>query len=290
MKLQHLRVLAAVIEGGGVVAAAKRLHASQPAVSAALRALEEELGEPLFQRPGGGRRLVPTAKALRFHRRAIEILRQCEAASAEFRAREHDPPPHRLGVLPTLASRDVAAVVAALDRAEAGWRLRVREADSADLASGLRRGRVDMAWMAVDEDAAHARVLWREDFVVLVGPDHRLARHRSTGVSVRDLDGEHLVLRASCELPGGRLREAGVTLRPAARAVRDELALRLVAAGVGIAIAPRSLALDGAVLAVSVHDLGIQRSIGLVWRPEVPEDVLGAVLAAIIRQTDAAGL
>jgi DNA-binding transcriptional LysR family regulator len=233
---------------------------------------------------------VPTAKALRFHRRAVEILRQCEAASAEFRAREHDPPPHRLGVLPTLASRDVAAVVAALDRAEAGWRLRVREADSADLASGLRRGRVDMAWTAVEEDAAHARVLWREDFVAFVGPDHRLARHRSTGVSVRDLDGERLVLRASCELPGGRLREAGVTLRPAARAVRDELALRLVAAGLGIAIAPRSLALDGAVLAVSVHDLGIQRSIGLVWRPEVPEDVLDAVLAAIIRQTDAAGL
>src|ERR1044072_7677272 len=99
MKLQHLRVLDAVFESGGVVAAAKRLHASQPAVSVALRALEEELGEPLFQRPGGGKRLVPTAKALRFHSRAVEILRQCEAARAEVRERQDGVGPLGLRVL-----------------------------------------------------------------------------------------------------------------------------------------------------------------------------------------------
>src|SRR4051812_4463117 len=116
MKLQHLRVLDAVFESGGVVAAAKRLHASQPAVSIALRALEEELGEPLFQRPGGGKRLIPTAKALRFHRRAVEILRECEAARAEFRERQDGLPRLRLGVLPTIAKRDVAAVNVTLQR------------------------------------------------------------------------------------------------------------------------------------------------------------------------------
>src|SRR3954471_11400049 len=127
MKLQHLRVLAAVVESGGVVAASKRLHASQPAVSIALRSLEEELGEPLFHRPGGGRRLVPTAKALRFHKRAVEILRRCEAAREEFRERKDALPRLRLGVLPTIAQRDIAAVAAALQRGEPGCRFQLRE-------------------------------------------------------------------------------------------------------------------------------------------------------------------
>ena len=289
MKFQHLRVLAAVIESGGVVAAARRLHASQPAVSAALRSLEEELGEPLFHRPGGGRRLVPTAKALRFHRRAADILRQCEAASAEFRGREDELPRLRLGVLSTIAGGHAAAVAAALGREEDRWHFQLREGDVADLAGCLRRGRIDAAWTTVEEDAEHARVLYREDFVALVGRDHRLARHCSSGVELRHLNGERIVLRASCELRSGRLREAGVALRVAARAARDELALSLVASGIGIAIAPRSLATDR-VVAVPLNDFGVRRSIGLAWHPEIPGHLLAAMLDAVGGQARAVGM
>lgn len=289
MKLHHLLVFVTVVERGGVVAAAQHLHVSQPAASAALRALEDELGEPLFHRPGGGRRLVPTAKALRFHGRATEILGQCEAARAEFRADGGNKLPRlRLGVLPTIAGRDVVAVTAALARGEPGWSLHLREADRADLADRLRRGRLEAAWTTVEEDAANARVLWREDFVALVALGHRLARHRSSGVGVRDLDGERIVLRAACELRGGQLRAAGIALRAAARAARDELALRLVAAGVGIAIAPGSLATEE-VVAVPVADLGLRRSIGLVWRSDAPAHLIAAVLDAVAEQAYAVG-
>ena len=283
MKLQHLRVLDAVIESGGVVAGAQRLHASQPAVSIALRALEEELGEPLFQRPGGGKRLIPTAKALRFHNRALEILRQCEAARAEFRERRDRVPRLRLGVMPTIAKRDVASVNVILQQGNPGWRFQLREAPMGDLPGHLRRGRVDAAWTCIEEDGEHARVLWREDFVALVGREHRLARHRGQGVTLRDLDGERIVLRSSCELRSGRLEEAGIALQIAARVARDELALSLVANGIGIAIAPLSFA-EGEVVAVPISDLGVRRSIGLAWRPELPEPLLLATLDAITNQ------
>jgi len=289
MKIQHLRAFAAVIESGGVVAASGRLHASQPTVSAALRSLEEELGEPLFHRRGGGRRLVPTAKALRFHRHAADILRRCDAARAEFRARGDEAPRLCLGVLPTLASRDVAAVAVALGGGEPGWRFQLREGDGTTLADCLRRGRVDVAWTSVESDTEHARVVWREDFVVAVGPGHRLARHQKTGVAPRDLDGERLVLRGSCELRSGRLRESGVALPTAARATRDELALSLVAVGVGIAIVPRSLVSAGLVV-VPVENLGIQRSVGLAWHPDIAAHLLTATLDAVNSQARAAGL
>jgi hypothetical protein len=116
-----------------------------------------------------------------------------------------------------------------------------------------------------------------------------LARHCSSGVELRHLNGERIVLRASCELRNGRLREAGVALRVAARAARDELALSLVASGIGIAIAPRSLATDR-VVAVPLNDFGVRRSIGLAWHPEIPGHLLAAMLDAVGGQARAAGM
>lgn len=43
--------LTAAVEYGGVIKAAERLHLSQPSVSAGLKALEQTLGRPLFDRP-----------------------------------------------------------------------------------------------------------------------------------------------------------------------------------------------------------------------------------------------
>ena len=270
MKIQHLRFLVAVIECGGVVKAAKRLHVSQPAISSALKALELELGEPLFDRPSGGRRLVPTSKAIRFHQRAVEILNRCEIARAEFLTQKDRPARLRIGTLETIASGDVASASASLRRRGSNWRLELWEGDAARIADWLKQGRVDANWGLVEADTPNSRILWREPFVALVSPGHRLAPRRRSGIEMKDLDGESLILRPSCEMKTGQLLAAGISIRIAARAARDELAIRLVAQGLGIAMAPRSLAASE-VLAIPVNDLRIARSIGLRWRAELPQ-------------------
>src|SRR6516162_4399664 len=290
MKLQHLRFFIAVVDCGGVVRAAERLRISQPSISAGLKALEEELGQTLFRRRGAGRSLRPTPKAFRFYDDAREILRQCNVARARFKTDEPRLRKLRIGVLQTIASYDVAKFSSALTLHNPDLRLQVWEGGVIRVGEWLRQGRIDAAWTIVDKDAGNARVLWQEPFVVLSSRTHPFATGDHTKLSVADLEGQPVVLRLNCEAKRGRLWPESTRIRVVARAERDDLALRLVSQGLGIAIAPLSLAAND-VVARSMEGLVAKRSIGLRWRTEVRNDILATVFDAIstVRREHIAG-
>jgi DNA-binding transcriptional LysR family regulator len=64
MELYQLRAFAAVADSGQLTRAADRLHLSQPAVSAQIKALEEELGQRLFDRTSSGMELTLVGREL----------------------------------------------------------------------------------------------------------------------------------------------------------------------------------------------------------------------------------
>jgi DNA-binding transcriptional LysR family regulator len=64
MELYQLRGFAAVAEVEHLTRAADRLHVSQPALSAQIKGLEDELGIPLFERGAGGMSLTPAGRRL----------------------------------------------------------------------------------------------------------------------------------------------------------------------------------------------------------------------------------
>jgi DNA-binding transcriptional LysR family regulator len=78
MNLKQLRAFSEVVKTGSVSEAARRLHRTQPAVSAVIASLEDELGVPLFIRKG--MRLKPAPEAQFLFREANEILQKVENA------------------------------------------------------------------------------------------------------------------------------------------------------------------------------------------------------------------
>lgn len=83
MELYQLRTFAAVSELGHLTRASERLHISQPAVSAQIKALEDELGLALFERTPNG--MVLTAPGRRLLTHAEKVLTAAEELKREAR-------------------------------------------------------------------------------------------------------------------------------------------------------------------------------------------------------------
>jgi DNA-binding transcriptional LysR family regulator len=279
MKIQNLRFFVSVMRCGSITEAAQQLRLSQPTVSTGLKLLEQELGQPLFERSASRRRMVPTAKAVEFLEHASEILKRCDMAITAFRAKEQHRAHIRIGVLRTISSDTVTAALAKLS-SSGEQTYGVREGGTDQLARWLRQGRIELAWTTVAAKMPNAQILWEEPFVCLASRNHPLAR-RPRRAKLKDLEGEALVLRGSCELKAGKLHSAGVRMRIAARVERDDLALRLVAQGIGVAFAPQSLA-TSEVVPVPIADLALARTIGLRWRSELDETLLERIRTAVL--------
>jgi DNA-binding transcriptional LysR family regulator len=84
MELYQLRSFAAVAELGHVTRAAERLHISQPALSAQIKALEDELEVALFERTSSG--MVLTTAGRRLLAEAEKVLTAAQALRAQAHA------------------------------------------------------------------------------------------------------------------------------------------------------------------------------------------------------------
>lgn len=283
MKIQHLRYLTAVVDYGGVIKAAERLHLSQPSISAGLKALEQELGRPLFDRASQRKRqLRLTPAGRRFYRNALDILKRCDAARADLIEETEGHRRIRLGALDTLPQEAIVAALQLFRERDPNAQVDLWEGSTDRVAGWLAQERIDIAWTNVNDLTPNARVLWREPLVAVVAPGHPFAKGRDH-IAVRDLENEPFAHRSRCELDAvGRtqLRAAGVTLRVTMRVEREDLAFRLIRSGKAITLAPQSLVPDDLV-AVPVSGLTIARVIGLQWHENLDPKLLASVIDAM---------
>ncbi|MEV4053083.1 LysR family transcriptional regulator [Amycolatopsis sp. NPDC049688] len=145
MELRQLAVVVAVAEEGGFTAAAQRLRTVQSTVSTVVRALERDLGTPLFHRTTHRVVLTPAGEA--FVPAARAALRAAERARAAVSPVSGTV---RWGVCPGLLA-DVPRVLAGLRQAHPGVAVEVRQ-----LGCGCRESDVDVVLTSADQAVALA--------------------------------------------------------------------------------------------------------------------------------------
>src|SRR5260221_796809 len=155
MDLQRMRVFQAVADHGSFSRAARALFLSQPAVTQHIRALETELGVPLFDRIGRRTSLTPAGASLAQH--VPQILGMVRAAEAAARqAGGESSRTLRLGVSETLATYSLPPLLGDLQRRLPDTGLRLTVGDSAELLVALLNNDVELAfWL---REASHPQL------------------------------------------------------------------------------------------------------------------------------------
>lgn len=236
-----MRYVVAVAEERSFTRAAERCLVVQSALSHQINALERELGVRLFARTS--RRVEITAAGEAFLARARESLDTAERAVSE--AAEADGQIRgslTIGVIPTVTTIDIPAVLGRFHRAHPAVRIKLRGGGSDEFIAAISEGRMDVAVLGLPDSAppkgVNARVLARERLIVVVSAEHSLARRRR--LRLEDLSDEVFV--DFSEGTPGRIpsdlafQAAGVHREVAFEVMSADLILDLVRQGLVIAL------------------------------------------------------
>ncbi|MEU4506131.1 LysR family transcriptional regulator [Streptomyces sp. NPDC024089] len=260
MSLRQMEYFLTVVEEASFTRAAELLHVTQPALSHQIKALERTVGGALLERLPRGVRLTPMGRAYLPHaersvRSAAQARRAARAAAGAEGGELHIATVHAVavGILPDVFAR--------WRRAHPGVALVLHEyATPEALEEQLERGTADLA---VGPPPAHwpgpVVPVGEEEIVLVVPFDDPLAGRAS--VHLRELADRPWVRCAMEPVVQGRpfldlaCGEAGFTPRTAVRTEHTSTAVRMAAAGVGVATAPAhvvrgAVGEDCAVLAV----------------------------------------
>ncbi|MFG2124922.1 LysR family transcriptional regulator [Streptomyces sp. NPDC048710] len=277
LNLERLRTLDALARHGSVSAAAEALHVTTSAVSQQLGKLEREVGQQLLAKNGRGVRLTDAGRLLSEH--AARILSQVELAQSDLEAHRGQVVGElRLSAFPTAARGLFPTALGALRAQHPGLRVRSSELEPEQGIAGVVRGDLDLAvvldWynkpMPVPDGLVKAPLLDdAADVALPVG--HRLADRDE--VDLAEFAEDEWITWGEGEFCHEwlmfTLRSKGIEPIVGHRAGETHTQLGLVAAGLGVCIAPllgRHPVPPGIVLVPLKQR--VRRHVYVVWRAD----------------------
>lgn len=192
--LKHLRAFIQTARTGSVSAAAEKLYLSQPSISQQIRALEEELDRPLFERHGPRLQLTPAGKALL--EMAGPLIERLDALPDDFQRRygSLDTGEIRIAAGESTILHLLPSLMMRFRRKHPGIFVHLNNVTGADGLGMIRHDEVDFAvgsMLEVPEDIDY-RPIWHFNPVLIMNPDHPLARRRQIGLA--DISPHGLIL------------------------------------------------------------------------------------------------
>jgi molybdate transport repressor ModE-like protein len=261
LDLRRLRVLRAVAEHGSIRAAADALSYSRAAVSQQVAALELEVGARVLERHARGARLTDVGQVLVRHTDAV-LARLSEAEAEVDAITDLRAGQVRLGSFTSAAAALLPEALRLMKQRHPGMELSLLSGEPDEVVIALKRRDIDcgLIFRASDDRRRAAGIdyhpLLEDPLLVALPADHRLAGRPRLRLAQ---------LRAEPWIQGSRgycldlLRracwKAGFEPRIAYECDAFDASLRLVGAGLGVALVPR-MAVDDLLPGVVLRDVG----------------------------------
>jgi len=289
MDIHQLETFLAVVDEKGFSRAAKRLHRTQPAVSQAIRKLEEDLGETLFERTARDGTLTAAGEVLSdYARRMLALRAEATSAMAELKSLNRG----RLSI----AANEFTCLylLPVLDRFRRlcpQILVSVQRSLASKIPDDLLERSVELGILSFrpDADLFRSITVYTDQMAFVVNPGHPLAKEKS--IAIEDLGAESFIAH---NVPSPVRRQVvaafekhktplnmGVQL-PSLEAVK-----RFVAMGNGVALVPGlsvgpELA-SGELVTVPVENLRFERQLRLVHRKQANLSHAAAAFLKVVR-------
>ncbi len=273
MDLHQLRCFVAVAEELHFGRAARRLDMLPSALSREIRLLETSLGAPLLLRTTRNVMLSQDGAAFIDDARALLARADALAAEVRERGRRRSSSLVRIGAIDTAAAGLVPALLHDFRELRAAATVQLVEDKTVRLLPKLLSGRLDVAFIRPPErldERIDVMMLFHETPVVALPSRHRLASRRR--LTVEALAQEPMIVPDRSSRPHSHdltiklFERAGLRPRLAQSAEEKQTIVHLVAAGLGVAIVPRSAARLG-VSGVRFVPLASRDALGLDLLP-----------------------
>jgi LysR family hydrogen peroxide-inducible transcriptional activator len=272
LSLHALEQFVALARTKNFTRAAEELHLSQPALSRAIQKLEDQLGQPLFERKP--REVLLTDLGELLQERAREILQLVEDTFSEL-AEAGRRGRIRLGAIPTIAPYFLPGVLSRFAELHPEVTVSVLEDTTEVLIKRCSLGEIDLAIVALPILARQLQLepLFDEELLLVLPVGHPLARVKKLTMEAVEPHPFVMLNEAHClsENIASFCRQHSVQPVTVERTSQLTTVQELVALNHGVSIVPemaRRLDLSDRRLYRSFSGERPTRTLALMWNPE----------------------
>ena len=180
MKLTQLEYFCVAARYHNITKAARELFVTQPSISNAIKALEEEFGVNLFFRNNNKLTLTPEGEI--FYKSAEELLAHADSVESKFHELRKKVAPIRIGIPPMLGTIYLPELYLSLNESFPNVDLRLFEFGSIKACNLVLEEKLDIAIVNAEQpsiDKCNSRIIDTEDLLFCVAPDHPLAGQKT---------------------------------------------------------------------------------------------------------------
>jgi DNA-binding transcriptional LysR family regulator len=289
MEMHQVRYFLAVVKELNFTRAAEACNVTQPTLTRAIQLLEAELGGPLFHRERANTHLSELGRMMLPHIEAIKV--QSDAAKEEAKSyKKMENLELKVGAMCTIGPTILSDLIVRFHSDFAGVVLAIYDSEGYALLDALMKGELEVGILGVpdlSDEHLHIMPLFKERFVVVLPPGHRLAKQNA--LRVKDLHGEPYLNRVNCEVfaPARKVfQDQGVDTPMVFRSERDDWVLGMIRAGMGWGFFPEFCTIPADLPVRPLVDPTFDRTISLVTvrgRPHSP--AVGAFVRAVSAHT-----